>query len=562
MQRHKDRNPSSRRMLDMAHRLSCLLAGGTDPLAFLRTILQDALALTGSRGGAVLLLERDLRLLRPFVYVGDVGIAATAIQTDAPPWSTAVWGRKATDAPSAAAPPSQVEAPLVLPLLVRGDVIGVLTLHDGVQLPSPRRRFLEILVNLAAHTLHQETQARALAQQRAEAATLIDVGQDISASLNLDEVLQRVVRQAAQLMRAKVCSLMLTDAHHTTLRLHATYGASQTYTQRPPLSIEESLVGDVVRRGEPLAVLDVREHPQYQFLEMARQEGLCSLLSVPLRMHTRVLGVLNVYTAERRRFPPAEVEFLSALAAQSAIAIEHARLYQAMLESQERLRQSERLAAMGSTAEALAHEIRSPLQTMKLLVYAIQQDCPPQSPLRMETDVLQQELDRLALLVEQCLEVARPRSPTFTLQKLHDIMEDAFLIISAEAQRRGIVLRKHWSPILPALQIDGTQMKQVFLNILLNALQAMESGGAIDVSIEADDTTMTTTVQDQGEGIPEAVLGQLFTPFLSTKPQGTGLGLSISHGIIEGHGGSIRVASQLGVGTRVTIVLPLSTPVL
>ena len=86
-------------------------------------------------------------------------------------------------------------------------------------------------------------------------------------------------------------------------------------------------------------------------------------------------------------------------------------------------------------AEALAREIRSPLQTMKLLVYAIQQDCPPQSPLRMETDVLQQELDRLALLVEQCLEVAHPRSPTFTVQKLHDIMEDAFLIISAEAQK-------------------------------------------------------------------------------------------------------------------------------
>ncbi len=562
MQRHTTRNSSSRRMLDMAHRLSGLLVGGTDPLAFLRTILQDALALTGSAGGAVLLLERDLRLLRPVVHVGDVGSAATDIRTDAPPWSTAVWSGKATDAPATAAPLPQEEAPFVLPLLVRGDVIGVLTLYGGVQLPSSRRRFLEILVNLAAHTLHQETQARVRAQQRAEAATLIDVGQDISASLNLDEVLQRVVRQAAQLMRAKVCSLMLTDAHHTTLRLHATYGASQTYTQRPPLSIEESLVGDVVHRGEPLAVLDVREHPQYQFLEMARQEGLCSLLSVPLRMHTRVLGVLNVYTAERRRFLPADVEFLSALAAQSAIAIEHARLYQAMLESQKRLRQSERLAAMGSTAEALAHEIRSPVQTMKLLVYAMEQDCPPQSPLRLETQVLQQELDRLALLVEQCLEVARPRPPTFALHKLHDVMEDALLIISTEAQRRGIVLRKHWSPTLPALQIDGAQMKQVFLNISLNALQAMESGGAIDVSIEADDTTMTTTVQDQGEGIPEAVLGQLFTPFLSTKPQGTGLGLSISQGIIEGHGGSIRVASQLGVGTSVTIVLPLSPPVL
>ena len=133
---------------------------------------------------------------------------------------------------------------------------------------------MEILVNLAAHTLHQETQARALAQQRAEAATLIDVGQDLSTSLNLDEVLQRVVRQAARLMRAKVCSLMLVDAHHTTLRLHATYGASQTYTQRPPLSVEESLVGDVVHRGEPLAVLDVRDHPQYQFLEAIRKQSL------------------------------------------------------------------------------------------------------------------------------------------------------------------------------------------------------------------------------------------------------------------------------------------------
>src|SRR5258706_2525216 len=146
MQRHKARNPSSRHMLDMAHRLSYLLAGATDPLAFLRTILQDALALTNSGGGAVLLLERNLRLLRTWVNVGDVGIAETDIRTDAHPWSTAVWGGKATDAPSTAAPPPQREAPLVLPLLVRGDVIGVLTLHGGVQLPSPRRRFLEILV--------------------------------------------------------------------------------------------------------------------------------------------------------------------------------------------------------------------------------------------------------------------------------------------------------------------------------------------------------------------------------------------------------------------------------
>ena len=557
MQRQTAQKPRTRRMLDMVYRLSRLLAGGTDAPALLRAILQAAMALTDSRGGGVFLLERELRVLRPFVGAGDAVWAEADMPVDEPPWSTAVWEGKTTQAQHAATSSLPAATLLVLPLLVRGDVLGVLALCGSVQPPQPRKMLLEILANLAAHMLHLDVRSRTLEQQRAELATLIDVGQDISASLDLDEVLQRVVRQATRLMRAKVCSLMLVDDSGNTLHLRATYGASQTYTQRPPLSVQESLVGEVVQRGEPIAVLDVLEDAQYQFIDMARQEGLCSLLSVPLRMHTRVLGVLNVYTAERRRFQPAEVEFLSALAAQSATAIEHARLYQAMLDTQERLRQSERLAALGSMAAGLAHEIRNPLHTMKLLVYAIQQDCPLQSPLRTDTDVLHKEIDRLSLLVEQCLEVARPRTPAFATQRLYEIMEDTLLIVSAEAQRRGIVLRKHWSPTLPEARVDGAQIKQVFLNVLLNAFQAMESGGAIDVSIDADDMTITTTVQDQGHGIPAAVQEQLFTPFFSTKPQGTGLGLSTSQRIIEGHDGSIRVTSQPDAGTCVSIVLPL-----
>lgn len=559
MQRQTARKNRTRRMLDMVYRLSRLLAGGTDAPSLLRAILQAAMALTDSRGGGVFLLERELRVLRPFVGAGDAVWVEADMSADEPPWSTAVWEGKTTQAQHATTSSLSVVTLLVLPLLVRGDVLGVLALYSDAQ-PQPRKMLLEILANLAAHMLHLEIRSRALEQQRAELATLIDVGQDISASLDLDEVLQRVVRQATRLMRAKVCSLMLVDESGNTLHLRAAYGASQTYTQRPPLSVQESLVGEVAQSGEPIAVLDVREDTQYQFMDMARQEGLCSLLSVPLRMHTRVLGVLNVYTAERRRFQPAEVEFLSALAAQSATAIEHARLYQAMLDTQERLRQSERLAALGSMAAGLAHEIRNPLHTMKLLVYAIQQDCPLQSPLRTDTDVLHKEIDRLSLLVEQCLEVARPRTPAFATQRLYEIMEDTLLTVGAEAQRRGIALRKHWSPPLPDVRVDGAQIKQVFLNILLNAFQAMESGGAIDVSIDADDMTITTTVQDQGHGIPAAVQEQLFTPFFSTKPQGTGLGLSTSQRIVEGHDGSIRVTSQPAVGTCVSIVLPLLPP--
>jgi signal transduction histidine kinase len=450
---------------------------------------------------------------------------------------------------------------LVLPLLARGNVLGALALQDqqDVCRHTSQTFWLETLANLAAHALQYAALARDLLRQQEELRTLIEVGQDLSASLELDEVLRRVVRQATQLMRGRMCSLMLIDAREETFRIQATYGASQTYTQRPPLAIAESLIGNVVRTGMPMAVLDVREHAQYHDLEMARQEGLCSLLSVPLKTNTRVIGVLNLYTTERRRFQKEDAEFLSAMVAQSATAIANAQLYRTMLETQERLRQSECLAALGSMAAGLAHEIRNPLHTMQLLVSAMQQDSLPHSPRGTDTEVMQHEIRRLTLLTEQFLDFARPAPPQIRGQKLHEIMEDTLLIVGAEARRSGIALHKRWQQDLPIVWVDAAQLKQVFLNVLLNALQAMPCGGAIDIQMYADQQTITTCVQDQGEGIPPEVQPQLFTPFFTTKPQGTGLGLSISQRIVEGHGGCIRITSQREAGTTVYIILPLTS---
>jgi len=446
---------------------------------------------------------------------------------EAPGWHVAVCEGRTVHFPWRAEPARQEGGAmsltaLLLPLLARGNVLGVLALQE----PQPLWRqvapafCLETLANLAAHALQHAALVHDLFRQREERCTLIEVGQDIGASLDLDEVLRRVVRQATQLMRARMCSLMLVDKRGETFRIRATYGASQTYTQRPPLAIAESLIGNVVRTGMPLAVLDVREHAQYQCLEMARQEGLCSLLSVPLKTNTHVMGVLNVYTTERRRFREEEAAFLSAMAAQSATAIANAQLYQAMLETQERLRQSECLAALGSMAAGLAHEIRNPLHTMQLLISAMQQEYAPHSSLWMDTEVMQHEIRRLTLLAEQFLDFARPAPPQVRCQKLHEIMEDTLLVVGAEARRRNIVLYKHWPQDLPVVWIDAAQLKQVFLNLLLNALQAMPSGGAIDISIYADHQTLTTCIQDQGEGIPAKVQPKLFTPFFYDQTTG------------------------------------------
>ena len=293
------------------------------------------------------------------------------------------------------------------------------------------------------------------------------------------------------------------------------------------------------------------------YAQLASQEGLSSLLCIPLKTSLRRIGLLTVYTIGAAPVPRGGGGIAAGLAAQSSIAIENARLYQAMLDTQEQLRQSERLAALGSMSAGLAHEIRNPLHTMQLLAYAMQKDCLRSGTLSADLEVMQSEIGRLTLLVEQFLDFARPKRPAITPQKLQEIMEETLLLVRTEARRRGIRIAKAWTGDLPVVWVDGTQIKQVFLNILLNAMQAMPSGGGIEVRMHANGECITTEIHDHGEGMPAAVKAQLFTPFFTTKPKGVGLGLSISQRIIEGHRGAIRVTSQPGVGTTVRIELPL-----
>ncbi|HXH08369.1 MAG TPA: GAF domain-containing protein [Alphaproteobacteria bacterium] len=283
------------RELDVLYRLNRLLAGGADYSSPLRTLLYEALSVTGGCGGQILLWERDRRALCFYVGAGQKisEVEGAEISADDPPWVDAIREGRVVHAPLDA-----MTAPL-LPLLARGDVLGVLALRGLADewMQPPKRTFLETLADIGAHALHHAISARDLDRQKQVLHTLIEVGQEIAASLEPDEVLRRVTRQAARLMRAKICSVMLIDEAEHSLRLRATYGTSRTYTQRPPLDIQASLIGEVARTGRPIAVVNVREAPHSQLVELARGKGLCSLLAVPLKTLTRVIGVLCVYTA-------------------------------------------------------------------------------------------------------------------------------------------------------------------------------------------------------------------------------------------------------------------------
>jgi signal transduction histidine kinase len=550
------------RQLATLYRLTRLLAMGTQGSSLLRTILREALGLTGALGGQVLLLKADRRTLLPCMGEGAHLSDGEEIPADAPPWADVIRAGKVVRLGSMPAVSRQAagDPPFTLgiPLLARGDVLGILTLQELSEVwgKDDRQPFLEALAHLAAHALHNDSLYRDLLRQKEELCTLIEVSGDITASLDLDEVFKRVVRHAARLLRVHAAALMLVDDSGQSLWIRATYGGNQTWMQRPPLDLATSFLGEVVRSGSPLAVLDLHDKPHDTHASFASQEGLSSLLCVPLKTSVRLLGLLTVYTMESRRFRPEEVELLLALAAQSATAIENARLYRAMLDTQEQLRQSERLAALGSMSAGLAHEIRNPLHTMQLLVYAMQKDCPRSSTLFADLEVFQSEVGRLTLLVEQFLDFVRPKRPQVTPQKLQEIMEETLLLVRTEANRHGIRMDKKWPGDLPIVWVDGAQIKQVFLNILLNAMQAMRSGGVIEVRMHADGECITTEIHDQWEGMPAEVKAQLFTPFFTTKPKGVGLGLSISQRIIAGHRGAIRITSQQGAGTTVRIALP------
>lgn len=391
--------------------------------------------------------------------------------------------------------------------------------------------------------------------QQGRLEALFSISTEISSTLRLEEVLQRVVAHACRLMDARVASLLLKEAD--ALKPAATYGASAAYLAQPDRDLTNSLTGEVIRTGRPLYIADVRQETQYSVSELAQKEGLCSLLSVPLHTKGEVVGVLNVFTAEQRYFDEKEIRLLTLLAAQSAIAIDNARLHQDEMEARERLRQSEKLAALGKLSAGLAHEIRNPLNTVSMLMYAMSSELPSGSPFCADLRVMQGELRRMSLLIEQFLEFAKPRPPRFQRERIDEVMEETLLLIGPEARVRKIMIYKEWEKTLPTVWIDGAQLKQVFLNILLNALQAMPHGGTLTVRIQVSGGSILTAISDEGEGIHPDVRANLFQPFFTTKKGGTGLGLSISQRIIEAHSGRLRILSQPGAGTTVIVRLPL-----
>jgi len=218
---------------------------------------------------------------------------------------------------------------------------------------------------------------------------------------------------------------------------------------------------------------------------------------------------------------------------------------------------SQRLASLGRLAAGIAHEIRNPLSSIKGFATYFRERYKDDAEDSKTAEIMIQEVERLNRVISQLLEFARPLQVTPRSVSLSEIVRHALKVVEGQARERQIVIRTNLPEDLDQVMIDPDKLKQVFLNLYLNAITAMENGGTLTVSLTRDEHQMIRIdISDTGKGIAADDLGRIFDPYFTTKPTGTGLGLAIVYKIIEAHGGEILVESTIGSGTTVSIYLP------
>lgn len=461
-----------------------------------------------------------------------------------------------------------VHSELAVPLEVNGELRGVLNVDsDRVEaFTADDQQLLQELAIQAAKVIHHTWLYQQLRHKARLFEALFSVGRTINSAVGLDEALKIITRESCLLMEAKMSSVLLLDPEREWLDLRASHGAGEAYLSKPRLGVAESLVGGVIRRRKPAQVENVQTSSHYQNVEVARREGLVSLLSVPLNFSGKAIGVLNVYTGQPHTFSNEEIRILSALAELSAIAIEKARLYERLVDAEEQLRQSEKLSALGLLAAEVAHEIRNPLTVMKMLYHSLDLRFPESDPRAKDAAIMGEKMDHLNKIVEQILAFARGTEPELAPVRVNQVIEELGLLVRHKLNNQNVELINELDPDLPELMADAAQLGQAFLNLTLNAVEAMPDGGRLLVKTsphpagpEAEPPThISIEFKDEGVGMTEEQQQRAFTSLLNTtKARGTGLGLAIVARVVEAHRGTVKLRSRPGKGTTITILLPL-----
>jgi two-component system, NtrC family, sensor kinase len=388
--------------------------------------------------------------------------------------------------------------------------------------------------------------------------TFKDISKSVHSSTRVEEVLHLAVRKTTEALNARGSILRILNLKTGELELNAAYGLSERYLSKGHVS-STKVIEEICQENRAIIIQDVQTDPRVQYPKEAKEEGIKMMVDLPLFVGQNVVGILRIFFDRQRGFSEEELDFAVAISEQCALAIDKARLIEKQQIQYDNLAiQTDKLSSLGRMAAGIAHEINNPLAGILLYSSNLVKKVPETGPLKKGLDVIIHETVRCRGIIQDLLEFSRKREPVKVPADLNGVIKKALSILDNEFRLNRISVEKRLSENLPNVLIDVNQIEQVFINFFMNAIEAIHGQGQMTVrSYEDEDNRgVVVEIEDSGMGIPQEHLNKIFEPFFSTKPKGTGLGLAVNYGLIQKHGGQIRVSSQPGHGTTMTVRLP------
>ena len=398
-------------------------------------------------------------------------------------------------------------------------------------------------------------------------------------TLDVDEILRLVLEGLTKNIGFDRARLYLVNEKRNVLECKMAVGIDEERIRGITLRLnpEDSIVARSIFEKQPFIIPDARKDPRVNPI-IKEKFNLHSLVAIPLLVKEKALGAIAAdFIDPNKNITKEALESVMAFAQQAGLAIHNAFMYQELKtfsqqmeekiqkttadlkKTEAQLIRSEKLAALGQLAAGIAHEIRNPLTSINILIHSMTENLPSGDSHKEDLKVIEEEIHRMNEILDQFLRFAKPATPLLEKADVSSIFEETLQLLRPHIEKQIIVVEKEFQS-LPIILMDREQMKQVFLNLLLNAIQAMPGGGHLTLKGQnsEDSQWIHISIQDSGIGISSENINKLFDPFFSTKEGGIGLGLSITHRIIDQHHGKIEVESAPGKGTLFTIWLPIS----
>jgi signal transduction histidine kinase/CheY-like chemotaxis protein len=590
--RNAARYDTERQLADRIRGLAAInrrLSGTLELEALLATIAESAARIAGVRFVSFWLVDEwrcvmTLGAGSDAAMVADLGPRVVAYDRGAPGWTARHRAPLVIDDVFADARVGDdawwrrwgLRALATYPVHAGTDLLAVIVLAhaEPVRMASDTRGMMELFIAQAAVAIQNARLYREAGRRRDIAEALARLGQTLTATLDAERIADIVARGAIDLLRPRSAAVYRYDAQRGTLDVLAAFGADGAVMKGVVLGRGEGAAGRAVVERRPVTTTDLLTDPSIQLSpDLARHvstTGIRAVAAVPLLAHERVVGALGVGAEVGRAFSADDLQALQSFGDQAALALENARLYASARENLGRLRdtqaqlvQAAKMSAVGELVSGVAHELNNPLSVIigygQLL---LGREIP--ADLRRPIELMVSQGDRMGKIVRSLLFFARQRPPERGAVDVNRVLEETLALRRTQLVLSGIALTRDLDPDLPSITADGPQLQQVFLNLLLNAEQAIgEAGGrgtiTLRTRVSADRTMVCADVVDDGPGIPPDIVERVFEPFFTTKRVGTGagLGLSLSYGIVEQHAGRLTVDSRPGM-TVFTVELPVS----